>query len=109
MKMGKTVASALVIIIVACAGAFGISLDEGVVTDVVGVLFVVASVAYGIYKDHDFTTAARTIATIKEAYKRNETEIVEAVDKLVDDYRSGKLSLAEQASDDAEARNADEQ
>lgn len=91
--MNNQYASAAVLIIVALGSIFGIAVDEGVVTDIVGAALVLVSLIYGIWKDHDFTSLAKTFGTLKRAYKENDEAIVYWIGRIYEDYKAGLLTI----------------
>lgn len=92
-------ASAIVLLIVAIGGVFGVAVEEDMATAIVGAVLVLLSVCVAIWKDHDFTSVSRTFGTLKRAYKNNETEIVNAIDTLMREYEIGKLAMSDMAVD----------
>jgi uncharacterized membrane protein len=55
----KAVISAAVVFVCAIAGALGFDLSTDTVWQVVSAVVFVAAVGYGIWKNHNFTTAAQ--------------------------------------------------
>lgn len=55
----KAIASAAVTMICAIAGALGFDLSSDLVLQIISAIVFVASVAWGIWKNHNFTQAAQ--------------------------------------------------
>ena len=58
MNRPQSIISALVTLIVACAGFFGFSLDTDMRVDVLSLIAFFGAFAWGIYKNHNFTDAS---------------------------------------------------
>ena len=58
MNRAQSIISALVTLIVACAGFFGFSLDSDMLVDVLSLIAFFGAFVWGIYKNHNFTDAA---------------------------------------------------
>lgn len=65
----KAIVSAAVILVVEVAGICGVTLDTDLVTQVVSAIAIVAVTAYGIWKNHNFTSAAVEAQTVLYALK----------------------------------------
>ena len=59
METIKACVSALAVLIVAGAGAFGFDVDAGMVQNGLSIVAFVAALAWGIWKNHNFTQAAQ--------------------------------------------------
>ena len=59
METIKACVSALAVLIVAGAAALGIDLDAGMVQNGLSIVVFVAALAWGIWKNHNFTQAAQ--------------------------------------------------
>ncbi len=54
----RSIVSAVVLLVISTAGLFGLKLENGLVTDIVSAIAVLASAIYGIWKNHNFTAEA---------------------------------------------------
>lgn len=59
METIKASVSAIVIIVVALFGAFGIDLDSSAFENILGAIAFLAATGYGIWKNHNFTPYAQ--------------------------------------------------
>lgn len=74
----KACVSALGVLIVATAGALGFDIDEGVVQNGLSAIAFFAALLWGIWKNHNFTTAAQKAQELLNATKGgNEWEVEE--------------------------------
>lgn len=58
MNQRESIVSAVVVIVVAAVGAFGMKVDANALTDVISAAALIAAYAWGIWKNHNFTDAA---------------------------------------------------
>ena len=58
MNKSQSILSALVTLIVACAGCFGLSLDTDMLVNALSLIAFLGALCWGIYKNHNFTDAA---------------------------------------------------
>lgn len=84
-ERAKAIGSALVILIVQFAGIFNLYLDAESVSAVITSILMLASVIYGIWKNHNFTKEAGIAQKILNAIKGEEAdpEIVAATNVIV--------------------------
>ena len=78
MNKPQSIISALVTLIVACAGFFGFSLDTDMLVDVLSLIAFFGAFAWGIYKNHNFTAAANVaqeyLAMLKNVANEDATD-----------------------------------
>ena len=78
MNRPQSIISALVTLIVACAGFFGFSLDTDMLVDVLSLIAFFGAFAWGIYKNHNFTDAANIaqehLAMLKNVINESATD-----------------------------------
>lgn len=74
METIKAVVSALAVLIVAGAGMFGFDLDAGMVQNGLSVVAFLAALAWGIWKNHNFTKAAQEAQKVLDATKAGEVQ-----------------------------------
>lgn len=72
MNRTKSVVSAVVVIVVYVASLFGVSLDAGLVTTTVSVAAALAALAWGVWKNHNFTDAANQAQKVLDDLKSKE-------------------------------------
>lgn len=58
MNQRESIVSAVVVLVVAAVGAFGMKVDANALTDVISAAALIAAYAWGIWKNHNFTDAA---------------------------------------------------
>lgn len=74
METIKAVVSALAVLIVAGAGMLGFDLDAGMVQNGLSIVAFMAALAWGIWKNHNFTKAAQEAQKVLNATKAGEVQ-----------------------------------
>ena len=78
MNRPQSIISALVTLIVACAGCFGLSLDANILVDILSLIAFLGAFVWGIYKNHNFTDAANVaqeqLAMLKRVANESATD-----------------------------------
>ena len=78
MNRPQSIISALVTLIVACAGCFGLCLDPDMLVDVLSLIAFLGAFCWGIYKNHNFTDAANIaqehLAMLKNVINESATD-----------------------------------
>lgn len=74
METIKAVVSALAVLIVAGAGMLGFDLDAGMVQNALSIVAFMAALAWGIWKNHNFTKAAQEAQKVLNATKAGEVQ-----------------------------------
>lgn len=80
----RAIVSAIVLLIIEAAGIFGVTLDESLVTTIVGLVLIVAGLVYGVWKNHNFTDFAGMCQQLLKAMKDGDEEIIGAVKELIE-------------------------
>lgn len=70
----KAIVSACVVLVVQVAGYFGLTLDAGMVQDGIIIICMIATCAYGIWKNHNFTEAAADAQRYLDALRHKDED-----------------------------------
>lgn len=80
----KATASALVVVIVNIAAMVGVSIDQGTTADVVYAVLMLVATGWGIWHNHNFTSAAQAGQLLVDAAKGGTEDLSDGEEEAED-------------------------